>query len=341
MVGSSHRLKGMTAPRCTFSDSIDFLLATPRIYSFVEAARVQPPRPFAPAHDAFTRLLQRLEPEPATLWLEVAPLIERKQGALVLDDSTLDKPYAQKIALVTHHWSGKHHAVVAGINLISVVWTDGDRLYPVDYRLYDRAGDGLTKNDHFRNMLATAFERGFRPSCVLFDGWYAGLDNLKKVRDYGWTFLTRLKSNRLVNQDRTKNRPVETWPIAATGTVVHLAGFGLVKVFRIVGRDGEWEHWATNDLGMDELARLAFAEQSWAVEEYHRGIKQYCGVERCQVRSARGQRNHIGSSLRAFVRLEYHRFTTGVSWFTAKFQIIRSAVRAYLADPLYTLPLTA
>jgi len=331
----------MTTPRCVPTDYIDFLIATPRVYSLLEAGRVQLPDPFAPAHDAFTRLLQRLEPDPTTLWNEVAPLIERKQGVLVLDDSTLDKPYAHKIALVNHHWSGKHHAVVNGINLISVVWTDGDRLYPVDYRLYDRAGDGLTKNDHFRNMLETAFARGFQPSCVLFDGWYAGLDNLKKVREYHWTFLTRLKSNRLVNQDRTKNRPVGTWPIAATGTVVHLSGFGLVKVFRIVGRDGEIEHWATNDLAMEELARLAFAEQSWAVEEYHRGIKQFCGVERCQVRSAKGQRNHIGSSLRAFVRLEYHRFTTGVSWFATKFEIIRSAVRAYLVDPLYKLPESA
>jgi putative transposase len=331
----------MTTPRCTLLDYIDFLLATPRVYSLLEAARVQPPHPFAPAHDAFTRLLQRLEPDPTTLWNEVAPLLERKQGVLVLDDSTLDKPYAQKIALVNHHWSGKHHAVVNGINLISVVWTDGDRLYPVDYRLYDRTGDGLTKNDHFRNMLDTAFARGFQPSCVLFDGWYAGLDNLKKVREHHWTFLTRLKSNRLVNQDRTKNRPLATWPIAATGTVVHLSGFGLVKVFRIIGRDGEVEHWATNDLTMAELARLAFAEQSWAVEEYHRGIKQFCGVERCQVRSAKGQRNHVGSSLQAFVRLEYHRFTTGVSWFAAKWEIIRGAVRAYLAHPLYKLPSAA
>jgi hypothetical protein len=53
------------------------------------------------------------------------------------------------------------------------------------------------------------------------------------------------------------------------------------------------------------------------------------------------QRNHIGSSIRAFVRLEYHRFSTGVSWFEAKAQVIRSAVRAYLAQPLYLLPSTA
>nr|WP_246522847.1 hypothetical protein [Gemmata palustris] len=35
-------------------------------------------------------------------------------GVLVVDDSTLDKPYARAIELVTRHWSGKHHAVVRG-----------------------------------------------------------------------------------------------------------------------------------------------------------------------------------------------------------------------------------
>jgi hypothetical protein len=57
----------------------------------------------------------------------------------------------------------------------------------------------------------------------------------------------------------------------------------------------------------------------------------------------RAQQNHIGWSIRAFVRLERHRFTTGVSWFEAKTRIIRDAVRAYLTRPTITLlkPATA
>jgi putative transposase len=74
------------------------------------------------------------------------------------------------------------------------------------------------------------------------------------------------------------------------------------------------------------------------VEQYHRGLKQFTGVERCPVRAGRGQRNHIGCALRAFVRLEYHRFTTGVSWFEAKRAVVRGAVREYLRRPLYRLP---
>ena len=95
----------------------------------------------------------RLPPDSERLWQEVEPLVERRMGALVIDDTTLDKPYASKMALVTRHWSGKHGRVVQGINLISLVWTmDGCRL-PSDFRLYNKEQDGLSKNDHFQDML--------------------------------------------------------------------------------------------------------------------------------------------------------------------------------------------
>jgi putative transposase len=328
----------MNPARVSAEDYIQFLLGSPVVVSATEAARCQPDRPHAPAHDAFTRLLHRLEPDPNALWAEVRPLLRRSDGVLVFDDSTLDKPRAQHIDLVGYHWSGNHHAVVRGINLITAVWSDGDRLYPCDYRVYHKDGDGKTKNDHFADLLTAARERGFCPRAVLFDGWYASVENLKKVRDFGWTFVTRFKANRKVRIDHGAAQALDEQPIAASGTVVWLPGYGEVRVFRVVAPNGDTTHWATNDLGMDEVTRLVFAELSWSIEEYHRGLKQFTGVERCQVRTARGQRNHSGCALRAFVRLEYQRLTTGVSWFGQKWAIIRAGVRDYLAHPRYRLP---
>ena len=327
----------MDRVKCRDVDYIDFMIASPKHFSCTEAAKVQPEATDPPAHDAFTRLLHRLEPDPEALWREARPLVERTGGLLVIDDSTLDKPYAKAIDLVTRHWSGKHHAVVRGINLTTLLWADGDRHIPCDYRLYDMANDGLTKNDHFRAMVDAAHERGFAPDCVAFDGWYGSLDNLKHLRGLRWRWLTRLKANRLVNLDRQGSKAVSETAIEAGGTVVHLKGYGLIRVFRIASRDGGTEHWATDDLAMDELERLALAERTWAIENYHRGLKQCCGVERCQARSGRAQRNHIGMAIRAFLRLERHFYATGVSWYEAKARIVRVAIRAYLAKPLYGL----
>lgn len=328
----------MNPPRVQAEDYIDFLIATPKACSATEAARVQPPQRRPPAHDAFTRLLHRLEPDSDTLWQEAQTQVNLSDGVLVIDDSTLDKPYAKAIELVRRHWSGKHHAVVKGINLVSLLWTDGDRHIPCDYRIYH--DPKVTKNDHFRVMLQTAHTRGFQPRCVIFDGWYSSLENLKCLRTLGWKWLTRLKCNRLVNRDRQGTRPLSRTEIAASGTEVWLPGYGLVKVFKIVAPDGDIAYWATSDLTMTELRRQQYAEYSWTIENYHRGIKQCTEIERCQTRSARAQRNHIGLAVRAFLRLEIHCFAQGISWLEAKTAIIRDAVRSYLTQPRIRLPRT-
>ena len=69
----------------------------------------------------------------------------------------------------------------------------------------------------------------------------------------------------------------------------------------------------------------------------HRDIKQFVSVERCFARKAVAQHNYIGLALRAFLRLERNYFSKGISGFEAKTSIIRDAVRAYLAQPLYIL----
>ena len=194
------------------SDYINYLIAAQRNFTCTEASRSQPlsndPSDM-PAHDSFNRLLERSF-DRESLWIEAKPLVTLDDGILVVDDSTLDKPYAEKMDLVTYHWSGKHHDVVLGINLVTTLWTDGEKLIPCDFRVYDKPlggkgpFGGKDKNEHFRDMLTTAKARGFEPRYVSFDSWYTALENLKLVRSFGWRWLARMKGNRLVNPDGRK-----------------------------------------------------------------------------------------------------------------------------------------
>jgi putative transposase len=222
------------------------------------------------------------------------------------------------------------------------VWTDdGQSSWPIDYRLYNEAHDGLDKNDHFRAMLAVAQERGFCPTLVAFDGWYSSLDNLKQLRSYGWEWLTRLKSNRKVSSVPGQTQAIAELDIPPTGCVLHLTGYGLVKVFRTVDTHGNAEYWATSKLLLTDLERQTAAQNAWAIETYHRHLKQFTGVERAQFRLEVSQRNHIGLAIRAFLRLEYQRIHALIPIHDAKQAIIRQAVRLYLLNPTIVLPSTA
>ena len=114
---------------------------------------------------------------------------------------------------------------------------------------------------------------------------------------------------------------------------------GFIKAFKIVTTDGDIEFWATSRLSIVDW-RLMIEKPSINNQQstiLGQSSIQFVGVERCMLRQAKAQRNHIGLAVRAFLRLERYCFETGLSWFEAKMSIIREAVRAYLANPMYTL----
>ncbi len=98
----------MNNAKITDCDSIDFLIGTQKVYNCcAEAERVQPATEGVPAHDAFTRQLNRLFPSAARRWAEVQEHVDLTKGCLVGDDTTLDKFHSQKIVLAAHYSSIK------------------------------------------------------------------------------------------------------------------------------------------------------------------------------------------------------------------------------------------
>ena len=179
--------------KCTDFDYINFLISASTVFSCTEAARCYPSLINAPSHDCFTRLLQKQPSDTEPLWHEVRKFITLKEGFLIVDDTVLDKPYSEKIGFVRHQWSGKHHRTVKGIGLITLVWTDGKVVLPIDFRIYNIDEDNKTKNDHFLDMLDKAEERGFNPEYVMFDIWYASIKNLKYIRKKKLAFFNEVE----------------------------------------------------------------------------------------------------------------------------------------------------
>jgi putative transposase len=98
----------MNPPKCDDLDYIHFLIAAQRVFTCTEAARCSPKEKSPPAHDAFTRLLQRQPPDTAALWQEAKASREAQGGAA--DPGRHHpwiSPYARDMDLVSYHWSGQ------------------------------------------------------------------------------------------------------------------------------------------------------------------------------------------------------------------------------------------
>jgi hypothetical protein len=145
---------------------------------------------------------------------------------------------------------------------------------------------------------------------ILFDTWYASVENLKLIHRHGSTFFTTLKTNRKVSVSKeigyqSLHELVFEDPVK--GLLVKLKQVPcMVKLFKIVAPNGDIEWVITNDL--DHLVNLFVAElkndNRWQVEDFHRGFKQLTGSEKCQYRKSCSQRNHLACCYHAWVSLK-------------------------------------
>ena len=92
-----------------------------------------------------------------------------------------------------------------------------------------------------------------------------------------------------------------------TGKMVHLKKFPKghqVKLFRIALSTQRTDYVVTNDPSQDSAdATRQESAIRWKIEQFHREAKQATGLESCQCRSQRAQRNHIACAMLVWVRL--------------------------------------
>jgi hypothetical protein len=259
-------------------------------------------------------------------------LVDVKTGYLLCDDTLLNKQYSRVNELAKKQYSGNEHGLVNGICLVNLLWTSEDEFIPIDYRIYRKEADDKTKNDHSQDMLKRAFVRGFSPLYVLIDSWYSSISNLKLVRKFNWNFICSLKSNRKINVIQGNYIPIADLDLAEKQVrKVWLKEFGFVLVCKIVDKNGDITYLATSDLTLQDYDNFVnHFQQRWKIEEFHRGIKQTTGIEKCYSTLASSQKTHIFASFVAFIKLEIRRLKEHISWYEQKATINRCAVNKYL-----------
>lgn len=321
----------MRKQKCSLKLYTNFLIANHNRYSGVELAKSVQDKDIC--HDAVSRWLTKANFTPSDLWKQVKPLVNIKTGYLIGDDTLLNKKYSHKNELAKLQYSGDEHKLTKGICLINLLWTNSQEYIPVDYRVYKKENDDKTKNDHFQEMLKKTHKRGFSPLYVLIDSWYASLSNLKLIsRKYSWHFICNFKSNRQVSLGQDIYLALADLPLANKQVrKVWLKGYGYVLVCKLVDTNGDISYLATDDLTLTDYdAFIGHSQNRWKIEEFHRGLKQTTGIEKCYSVKAASQQTHIFASFVAFVRLEANRLKEQISWYEQKALISRHATFAYL-----------
>jgi SRSO17 transposase len=318
---------------------IEYLLHTPINYTGTNLANHME----SVSHDAVSDYLARDKATARQIWELAKEVIkDDEKSYLIVDDSVQDKRYSRKIELVKNQYSGAEHGLVNGIGIVNLVHSDGTDYAPIDYRIYAPMQDRKTKNEHFRDMLIKAkTDKGILASIILFDSWYASVDNLKLIHRMGMTFITTLKENRLVSLSK-EGGYIHLEEIAWTeerkqyGLKIKLQEVPFhVQLFKLVAPDGNID-WVITNCPEKISADLVQKENKvrWNIETMHRELKQLTGIEKCQARKSRSQRNHISYCYQAWFALKKKAKEADITVYALRNNLFSEYLKTVLRQPI-------
>ena len=283
---------------------ITYLLSEPKGSSCVKSGDV-----LEVSHDKVNNFLLSGNFTGKNLYDKAVPHLIQFGGTLSVDDTVLDKPYADlnKNDLVGYFYSGKHHKPVKGVNLITLLYTDSRGIsLPVNFRVYDKK-DSKTKNQYFRDMVNEVLKWGLQPKVVTGDSWYSSVENFKFLRKHELSFLFGIEVNRIISCQKGLYEHVSNVKIPENGLYTHLKEFDFVKIFQTVDKKNDVRYYAyynpERTLGIDRKEFEKAHYEHWKIEIFHRISKQSCNLEDFFVRKDNSVRTHIFCALRAFIRL--------------------------------------
>lgn len=305
------------------------------------------------SHDAINRYLSSERITPRLVWDNVRDqVVVTPRGYVLFDDTVLDKNYSFAIALVRSQYSGNAKAVIKGIGVVTCVYVnpDTDQFWLIDYRIYDPAGDGKSKLDHVREMLTNVvYQKPLPCHAVLMDTWYATKDLMLFIASLAKYYYCPLRDNRQVD-DTSGTRAYQRvdaldWSAhdLAHGKRITIKGFPKdykVQLFRVEVSPHRTDYVVTNDQAQDATeATREVCGFRWKIEQLHREGKQVTGLERCQCRKARIQRNHIGCAFLVWVRLKALAAQTGRTVYQLKHGLLDDYLIQQLRNPSFRMSL--
>ena len=288
------------------------------------------------SHDRINRYLMTEKLTPRLVWENVVnEILTHPEGVLIFDDTVSDQRFSQKIELVRRQYSGNEHGVIRGIGVVNCVYVNpqtGD-FWVIDYRIYAPDEDGKSKLDHVEDMLLNVvYQKKLPLKKVLMDSWYAAKKLMLLLDKLGKIYYCPLKRNRLVDDTEgfEKYKRIEhlTWTIEEKqqGKLIKINKFPKdtkVKLFRVIVSTDKTEYVATNDLNQSSTSEVKKeCKLRWKIEEFHRGIKQLTGLEACQCRKARIQRNHIACAILVGNHLKKIAFHTAKTVYQLKSELL-------------------
>jgi hypothetical protein len=297
-------------------------------------------------HDNVQYFLKTSRFAPRRVWQAVRHCIQLDAaGYIIFDDTVLNKEHSHAIQLVRRQYSDNAHGIIKGIGVVNCVYFNliTNQFWLIDYRIFNPDEDGKTKIDHVLDMLSQLASRQISYQTVLMDSWYAVTELFKWLIDHKKTFYCPIKSNRKVDDSGGQQpyQPVSylSWSSQEVqqGKLVKVHKMPhstYLRLFRVLVSTHRTDYIITNEVSQQDTAGAeAKSGIRWTVEQFHREDKQITGLECCQCRLGRSQRNHIALAALTWCRFKQIAYQTRKTVYQLKQRLLDAYLRQELMNP--------
>jgi SRSO17 transposase len=246
---------------------------------------------------------------------ELAARFGGKSLYLIIDDTPVKRDGKHIEGLGVHHGPD---GLAKGLCAVTSVIRIGTRTYAwavVGYRPKKSAhpGEFKTKIEIAHDILKSARILGENVT-VLFDSWYSCETLLNYMAENSLRYVAAIKSNRVIYIGNRKHgvsnlakgprkyrriRLSKKRTVYAAKRIVSLKGIGNVALF-ITKIGGKTKFLISNDLGLSEEEAVRTYAERFAIETFHRDIKQHLGFGELWMRSWQGVQKHWTLCMAAF-----------------------------------------
>jgi len=227
----------------------------------------------------------------------------KKKTYLIIDDTVIAKPYSKELDMLSWIFSPSDRQYLYGINIVFVIWTDGNTRFPIGFRIWNK-NDKKTKIDLAMELLIDAKNiYKIKPNFLLMDSFYPAAKLLKLIRKFRWQWIAKIKSNRLINGIQ-----IQDFFNYRYGN--HIGKLS-ENIKALVVKDND-NYWATSDLSLQSSEVKHCYRNRQVIEEFFKILKSELRLEGCSSRESLAQINHIYFVLMAFCQLELFRIMKNI-----------------------------
>lgn len=236
----------------------------------------------------------------------------------IVDDTHAHHPFAKQIFGIGRHYDHLEGDFTLGHSLVTAGIKQHDTFYPTNYALYRNHSD-VSEASEFKTKIEIGLDYIKEwieyVDNVLIDSWYAEKTILKYILAHKKHFYTMLKKDRNFTV-KGRKRQLKEWKKYLDPRefrIVHvnekfysvyeqigtLPKVGKVKILFVSFYDPETKqnqklhYLCTSDLTKSAEEILSKYEDRWAIEVFHRDIKQNIGLEQSIFRKETGVRRHF------------------------------------------------